>query len=263
MEAHTVPPGGKLSWHFALPTALTVTDFFQLRYKLASSFLAPLTIRGGWTVGRERDGQPYAITQIHPSNGQFSLSVPGTALKGTGALVVTYANVNTTAVTLIFGPDKALELLAPVGGWLPNFARALLISACLLALIAALSVTAGSLFSMPVAAFAVFQALILISTAGMIHSLASREISFTSMLPGHITSAAWLDQAMVWFYRLLEVLVMPMRNEDPMALVATGEWVSWPMVAWTVLKQIVLASGVLLLLAVAALRHRELALPAD
>ncbi|TAN38114.1 MAG: hypothetical protein EPN23_03215 [Verrucomicrobia bacterium] len=263
MEAHTVAPRGNLTWRFVLPAALTHTAAFQLRYKLASSFLAPLTMQGRWIVGREQGGQPYESTQAHPSNGQHSLTIPGTALRGTGALLVTYSNVNQTPVTLIFGPEKALELLAPVGGWLPNFARALLISACLLALIAALGVTAGSLFSMPVAAFVVFQALVLISTAGMIHSLAAREVNFTSLLPGHLTSAAWLDQTMVWFYRVLEILVMPMRSADPMALVAAGEWVSWPMVAWAFLQQIVLASGVLLLLAVAALRRRELALPAD
>jgi hypothetical protein len=263
MEAHTVPPSGKIVWQFALPAHLTTASSFQLRYKIASSLLAPQTIHGRWTISRERDGQPYETTLVHPSSGQHSLTAPGTALKGTGGLRVEYTNIHEAPLTLIFGPEKALEVLVPVGGWLPNFVRALLISACLLALIAALGVTAGSLFSMPVAAFAVFQVLIMLSTAGMTHAIATREVSLASLLPGHITPPGWLDQIMIWFYRLMELLMTPLRNDDPLALVATGEWVSWLMVAQTFFKQIIMASGLLLLLAVAALRRRELALPAD
>jgi len=64
-------------------------------------------------------------------------------------LRVEYVNLNTSTVTVIFGPERALELLIPAGGWLPKFARALHDHLCLLALIAALGVTARSLFSMP------------------------------------------------------------------------------------------------------------------
>jgi hypothetical protein len=263
MEAHTVPPGGKLTWHFVLPAHLTTAGSFQLRYKIASALLAPQTIQGRWTISRERAGQPYAATLVHPSSGQHSLTAPGTALQGTGGLRVEYTNVHQAPLTLIFGPEKALELLVPVGGWLPNFVRALLISACLLALIAALGVTAGSLFSMPVAAFASFQVLIMLGTAGMTQAIASREVSLASLLPGQFTPPGWLESILIWFYRLMELFMTPLRSADPLALVATGEWVAWPVVAQTFAKQIILASGLLLLLAVAVLRRRELALPAD
>lgn len=263
IEAQTVPPGGKLAWRFELPAAAEAERAFQLRFKLSSSYLGLLTIRGHWSIQREHAGQPYEVTQEHPSSGQYSLTVPGTALQGTGALLVEYGNVSNTPVTLIFGPEAGLTLLVPVGGWLPNFARAILISACLLALIAALGVTAGSLFSMPVAAFVVFQVLVIFSTAGMIHALATRETSFAEVLPGHLAPTGWLDQAMLWFYRALEVLMMPLQNHDPLAMVATGEWIPWSDVAWTVAKQLIVSSGCLMLLAVASLRRRELALPTD
>ena len=263
LEAQTIPPGGRLRWRFDLPAAVEATDAFQLRYKLSSSYLAPLTIRGRWNIHREQEGNAYETMQEHPSNGQHSLTVPGTALQGAGVLLVEYENVNETPVTLIFGPDNGLALLLPVGGWLPNFTRAIFISACMLALIAALGVTAGSLFSMPVAAFVVLQALVMFSAAGMVHSLATHETSWAALLPGVVAPPGWLDQAMAWFYRVMELLIMPLQNDDPLALVATGEWIAWPVVAWTFAKQIVLASGCLLLLAVAALRRRELALPMD
>ena len=263
IEAQTVPPSGKLTWHFDLPIDQEATPSFQLRYKLSSSFLAPLAIRGHWQIRRAQSGQPYEITEEHPSNGQHSLTVPGTALRGTGELIVEYDNIHSTPVTLLFGPHDGLTLLVPVGGWLPNFVRAILISGCMLALIAALGVTAGCLFSMPVAAFAVFQILVMISTAGMIHSLATRETSFAEVMPGHLAPPGWLDQAMLWFYRVLEILVMPLQNNDPLAMVATGEWIPWSAVTWTVVKQIVLSAGCLMLLAVASLRRREMALPVD
>ena len=43
-EAHTVLPGGKLTWRFDLPSTLKYPATFQLRYKIASSLLAPLTV---------------------------------------------------------------------------------------------------------------------------------------------------------------------------------------------------------------------------
>lgn len=263
LEAHTVPPGRKINWRFELPPGSVASPAFQLRCKLASALLAPMTLHGRWVIQRERNGQPYEVTDEHPSHGQHSLNVPGKALAGEGAVLVEYDNVNEKPVTLLFDTQSGLQLLVPVGGWVANFLRALLISDCLLALIAALGITAGSMFSMPVAAFVVFQALIIFNTAGMIHSLATREASFAAALPGLIQPPGWIDEAMGWFYRGLEILIMPMQNDDPLAMVATGEWISWPVVAWTFAKQIVLASGLLLLLAVAALRRRELALPTD
>ncbi|MCX7008316.1 MAG: hypothetical protein NTY53_13895 [Kiritimatiellaeota bacterium] len=263
IEAHTVKPGGKINWRFELPPGFEAAAAFQLRCKLASALLAPMSMRGRWVIQRERGGELCEVNDEHPSHGQHSLSVPGKALIGEGAVLVEYDNVNETPVTLLFDPQTGLRMLVPVGGWLANFLRALLISDCLLALIAALGITAGSMFSMPVAAFVVFQTLIIFNTAGMIHSLATREASFAAALPGMVKAPGWLDAAMSWFYRGLELVIMPMQNDDPLAMVATGEWISWPVVAWTFTKQIVLTSGLLLLLAAAALRRRELALPTD
>jgi hypothetical protein len=263
IEAHTVASGGRLTWRFELPAACEHAAAFQVRYKLAAAQLAPLELRGRWSVRREREGQPYEVVAAHPSQGQHSLTVPGTALAGDGALLVEYGNLNEEGVTLLFDPQSSLTVLVPVGGWLSNYLRALLISDCLLALVAALGVTAGSLFSLPVAAFVVFQLLIMFSTAGMIHSFATREASFAAALPGMVKAPGGLDEAMSWFYRTLEVLIMPMQNDDPLAMVANGEWIAWSVVAWTFVKQIVIAGGLLLLAAAAALRRRELALPTD
>jgi hypothetical protein len=263
VETHTVQPGGKLTWRFELPAGVAAAPTFQLRCKVASALLAPMSMNGRWIIQRERGGAAYEVVGEHPSHGQHSVSVPGKALAGEGAVRVEYQNINETPVTLLFDTQTGLRLLVPVGGWLPNFLRALLISACLLALLAALGITAGSMFSMPVAAFATFQVLVIFHTASMVHSLATREASFAAMLPGMVQTPGWIDEAMSRFYRGLEVLIMPMQNDDPLAMVATGEWISWSDVSWTFAKQIVLASGLLMLLAVAALRRRELALPTD
>ncbi len=263
IEANTIQPGGRLTWRFDLPPGVSATPTFQLRCKVASALLGPMSMTGRWVVGRERGGAACEVVADHPAHGQFSVSVPGRALAGEGAVRVEYHNINETPVTLLFDVESGLRLLVPVGGWVPNYLRALLISVCLLALIAALGITAGSLFSMPVAAFATFQTLVIFNTAGMVHSLATREASFAAALPGVVQPPGWLDEAMSWFYRGLELLIMPMQNDDPLAMVATGEWISWGDVSWTFAKQVVLASGVLMLLAVAALRRRELALPTD
>ena len=262
-EAHTVPSGGKITWRFDLPAAAEHAPAIQLRCKLSAAALAPMTLRGRWVLRRERGGEARALVTEHPSQGQHSLTVPGAVLAGEGALLVEYDNVNEAAVTLLFDPQNGLTVLVPVGGWLSNFLRALLISDCLLALVAALGVTAGSMFSLPVAAFVVFQLLLMFSTAGMVHSLATHDATFNMAMPDVVREHGWLSNAVSGFYRVLEILITPMQNDDPLAMVANGEWIAWPVVAWTFLKQILLASVALLLVSTAALRRRELALPMD
>ena len=261
-EAHLVPPGGKLPWTFPLPPTAPTDRPFQLRFKISSSVLTPLKIIGRWSIGREREARRYETTQEGNSVGVNSISVPAAALQGAGPLIVEYANVHPQPVTILFSPQESLTLLLYAGPWEGNLARALLVMLWRLAFIAALGVTAGSLFSLPVAAFAAFQALIVLSTSDFIRSMAARDVRVPVNPDLAARAPALLDAALTYFYRLVSSLIQPLETADPLALVATGQLLPWSTVAFGGLIQVGVYGGLLLLLGSWVLRRRELALPA-
>ena len=256
LEAHAVPPGNQLTWTFAPPAAGWPEHAFQLRYKISSSWLAPSAIAGRWSVGRATGGHRYEVTQTNTTLGVFTLNVPATALAGAGPLIVEYANVHRQPVTVLFNPQNGLRLLLYAGPWEANLARALLLIALRLAFLAALSVTAGSLFSMPVAAFVALFSWFMINAGASL-----RALSEYGNAPILASGPAGPGAVLLFFYQAVQWLIQPLQTENALALVATGQYVAWSLVAQVLVVQVVLCGGLLLLVGAGALRRRELALP--
>ena len=261
IEAHAVRPGGALTWTFPPPSAAWPQRPFHLRYRISSSQLAPGKIAGRWSVGRAAGGQRYEVTQTNLSLGVYTLAVPVTALSGTGALTVTYANVHAQPVTVLFDPADGLRLLFYVGPWETNLVRALLLMAFRLAFLASLGVTAGSLFSMPVAALAALFGWFVISTGIGLRALFMKEGIRILTPEGPVPAPSLLTTALELFYHAVKLLIQPLQTVDALAWVATGQNVAWSLVAQAFAVQVLLAGGLLMLVGAGVLRRRELALP--
>ncbi|MCX6995526.1 MAG: hypothetical protein NTV49_00195 [Kiritimatiellaeota bacterium] len=263
IEAHAVRSGAALTWTCPPPPAAEPERPFHLRYKISSSQLAPGQIAGRWSVGRAAGGRRYEVTQTNTSQGVFSLTVPATARIGTGALTVTYANVHAQPVTVLFDPRDSLRLLFYAGPWETNLLRALLLMACRLAFIAALGVTAGCLFSMPVAAFAALVGWLVIGSGASLRSLAMNEGVRILTTGGAAPSPSLAGAALRLFYRGMQGLLQPLQTVDALALVASGQNVAWDLVARVFAVQVLIYGGLLMLAGAGALHRRELALPMD
>jgi hypothetical protein len=165
--------------------------------------------------------------------------------------------------TLIFDPERNIELLVPESGFEMNLARALVIILCQVALLAAIGLTAGTIFSFPVAVFAGFA---VPAMALMIHYFA-----FASQ-PGHMCKHAHHHHDVEQEHSVvrevsergvlaLGKVVEPAMRFGPLTLLSRGMLVSWRLTGEAVGLLFVIYSGFFGLLGGWFLRRRELGLP--
>jgi hypothetical protein len=111
-------------------------------------------VTGTWLLQQESGAALCTLPMESALDGMHRLPLPAAALPDGELLVVRFVNAGRDrSNTVIFDRDAAVEILAPASCFAANFARALLVLWCYLALLAALGLTAGTLFSFPVAAF--------------------------------------------------------------------------------------------------------------
>ena len=258
-QAFMVPPDGQHRWSFPAPARLPPGRPLLFRFRYASSQMGPERITGLWRVQRGMRGRAREqITEAAALSPQ-TFQVPPEGLDGEGPLYVDFINRHPDPRTILFGPADGLELLVYEGRFGPNYARTLLILWTQLAFFSAVGVTAGCLFSMPVAAFLSLFVLFIAQAAGAIQSLAGRPAYYVY---GHGTKAAGplLHLMLKLAYGGLYSFVRPMRLPPVLDAVSTGGLVPWTEVGHLLLTQGLLISLMLGAAAATVLRRRELAL---
>jgi len=141
-----------------------------------------------------------------------------------------------------------------------NLARALFVIFCHLAAVAALGLTAGALFSFPVASF--------VASAALFAALASHYLVYASS-PDYAADAhhhtphapSLLEKAGEAMVDKLKVVVEPAIRLDVLESLSDGILIPWRSAGGTFLILVVLYSGLLGLLGSYVLSRRELALP--
>jgi hypothetical protein len=110
------------------------------------------------------------------------LSVPASL---TPSVAVTFANHGTHDATLFFDPADGLVLRRPAGTFAGNYLRALAQLYLRLALFAAIGVTLGTLFSMPVATFLTLVLILILQLSGFVSAAAQvdRETFVANVAP--------------------------------------------------------------------------------
>lgn len=252
IRTHSVPPGGQRSWTYAVknPGQLPLL----LRYKLSSSQVGPLAVPGEWTISAPGFKEPLTSTVSSVPGRSYTLGIPVTPDRPV-ELRVTYRNLSRDDTTVVFDPDDGVTLLADGGGFGPNLLRALLIMFGQLALLAAIGVSAGTLFSLPVAVLCSVYLLVLLHSGSYLETVVARD---TPASPGEIPTAEEVLR--------LPLLVMyhataPLRVDDPLNNLSQGLLVSWSEVGQVLLIQFLLYSSVIGAVASVIFKRRELALP--
>ena len=259
-QAYAVGPDGRREWVFHLPQRPPPDRPLLVRFRYNSSALGGGLIRGLWLVGRPDTTDRIEIVTEHVPGGLHVFRVDPSVLDGGKALVVEFANINPVPLVVVFAPEDGVQVLAYAGGFVMNYVRALLIWFARLAFLAALGVTAGSLFSLPVAVFLSLYALVLLGAAPFVHELATRNVAaVTNLELAQRTPLA--RQALGLMYKALSVIVRPLNMPDVLLDAATGRLVSWSLAARVWLAQVVLYTGLLAALGMSVLTRRELGLP--
>ncbi|NQT94052.1 MAG: hypothetical protein HQ559_14920 [Lentisphaerae bacterium] len=166
-EQSVVAPGKTRQWIFDIPKGLVRPDMngsaeqappITLRYRLLSSGRERLAVPGTWRIGTAEQPDIFVLETEDAPFGVHQLPVSSPALldavRREIPLRARYTNrAEPGHSPAAFAPKDGIVLLFRSGEFAGNFIRAVIVLLFALAALAALGLTAGAIFSFPVATF--------------------------------------------------------------------------------------------------------------
>lgn len=257
-----VPAGGRREFVFELPFDPPAGQPLHVNVRLLKSSLDFDSVKGRWTAGTK--GDPRRVVQevsIRPISRQ-SFSLPPDTLRGARELRLSFENLDPAGQSILFDPEGGLELMIRCGGLLGNMSRALWAWFGQLAFVSAIGLSAGALFSMPVASFAALTLVVLIRMGGFISSISEQgSIFFT--LDQATAAQAILEKTFRAIFHGLQWILGPLHTPDTLSDLSTGRQISLRTLGIAVGIQGLLYSSLLALITLPLFRRRELGLPQE
>jgi len=261
IEQQTVRPAGQQRWTFPPVLIDRASAAVTLQYRFSSSLMGVTGVKGRWLAGTDQQPVLLEVARESVPRALNTISLELDERWRGKPLVLTYIDMDPAGGTVLFDLHDGLRVLAPHRGFDGNFARALLVMLGQVAFFTALGVTAGCLFSLPVAAFVSLFLLLLVQMASYIEGIAGNELvlPWQTDIPGE--AMPWGTVLVTLVFKGLAMLLSPLVQESVLEHLATGRFISY---AWTVrglLVQGVLYALVMCAVSAGIMNRRELALP--
>ena len=276
---YSVAPGASRAWTFALPprgksgpARLLVQFQCDSSVPGAADIHAAVRMRvGDATFAQDLLAMPGTVQTL-----DFGVPPPGAS-----RAEVSFHNDGAHGATLFFDPVGGLVLRQPLGTFAGNYLRALAQLYLRLALFAAIGVTLGTLFSMPVATFLALVLLLILQLSGFVSAAAQvdRATFVANVAPfgagahahggeAHAPpppSLAARAAATVLYaaYRGTWLALRPLLEDRTLDDLSTGTRLPPRDLLLRFLRQALLLPALLALLSAAVLRRREWALPSS
>jgi hypothetical protein len=250
-----VPPNYTRQWQINLGYAKNYLDGkpLQLRVK----FNAASGTSSGTYVGLWQIGDPYSTNYVQLAPMSLApdtfheFQIPPNLYNDKGVLTIVFLNGNNTS--LLFPLEDGMEVLYPQGGFTLNFARALGIIFCWLALLSAIGLMAASFLSFPVAAFFSLTMLAVAFSSGTLAE------AIGTATPGVAATYSLSDYVTIpLFYAILDVLRLA-ENFSPIDSLSTGRSIPWSELARAFGQIVVLLGGLCAAAGIFFFNRRELA----
>ena len=257
-----VPAGGRREFNFELPFDLPAGRPLHVNMRLLKSSLDFDSVKGRWIAGTP--DEPRRVVRdisIRPISRQ-SFSLPPETLGGGRTLRLSFENLDPAGQSILFDPEGGLELMVRRGGLLGNMGRALWAWFGQLAFISAIGLSAGSLFSMPVASFAAITLVGLIRMGGFVSNITEQGSIFFS-LDQATFSQALLEKSLRGIFHGLQRILGPLQTPDTLSDLSTGRQISLRTLGIALGIQGMVYSAVLALITLPLFRRRELGLPQE
>ena len=276
---YSIPPGASRTWNFPTPAPLPSTLLVQFKCDSsipgAAEIQATVTLQiGSHSLSRDllaMPGSPQTLLFSPLSSAPDSASAP---------LTVTFANHGNHDATLFFDPVDGLLLRHPLGTFATNYLRALAQLYIRLALFAAIGVTLGTLFSLPVATFLTLVLLLILQLSGFVSAAAQvdRATFVQNVSPFGTNShthgentpdappslAARATATLLFYtYRATYLTLRPLLEDRTLDALSTGTRLPPRDLLRNFLQQFLFLPLLLALLSTATLRQREWALPSS
>ncbi|MDR0994158.1 MAG: ABC transporter permease subunit [Verrucomicrobiota bacterium] len=166
---YSIPPNESHTWRFELPSHHAEQPLPLIQFRCASSILGAAEIHATVSMA-----DLHTDLRLMPGTLQ-TVYFPKENPTLSGAVDVTVLNHGEQGATLFFEPVDGLVLRQPHGTFAGNYARGFFQLFLRLSLFAALGVTLGTLFTLPVATFLTLVLLLLMSLFGFVSEAAQTD----------------------------------------------------------------------------------------
>jgi len=281
-EKTMVAPSSVKRWVLDIPDIRSLAGGGEREITLMVNF-SPVRsgynpVSGEWRIVAKQHGMLMNMSTNSTLDGMYRLAIPisrslmaevmsgdsGTDGYPAREMVVEFRNGDSEkSRTVTFDRKHGIELFIMESGFTSNLARALMIILCRLALLAALGLTAGTLFSFPVAAFSAFSVIVVSIVAHYFAFTLTNEIGTTCCEEhaAHEAKHSLWQEASEKAAIKMDAALDPVMSLEAVRPLSDGELVPWSSVGKSVFLMAVLYSGLLGAGGVLFFRRRELALP--
>lgn len=258
---NAVGPSGVRQWTVPMRPSSRPDLPVRLMYRMSSSDVGAQAVPGRWIVRDAATGANlYEARHDGIPGARNRIDLPSALLDGHDTLVIEYIHAADQPVTVLFYPADGFALDVPTADFPWNLARSLVLMLAQLAFLTAAGVTAGTLFSFPVAAFLSVYLLLMIRAANAIQGMANRAVA-APWQDGGSEGGGWMSYLASLVYRAMAAAVRPMTGHDPLQPLALGRLIPGAWLTEAVLLQGLFLGGLLGLAAAWVLARREVALP--
>lgn len=258
-RARSAAAGSSVTWTFALPQPLQTGTLVRLRYHLTDSQGGGRELAGSWFAGTPRDPRLAQTRRFEAAGALRTLDLPADRLAGAEVITLTYQNEDDQGAAVFFDPTEGVRLLIPAGAFLPNLARALFTLLAPLSFLAALGVSAGAIFSLPVASVVSLFALVMQQSSRFIGSVVGGDRYWEPDDPSPVVAALLaIVRGVLW---LLNLLLEPLRFANPLDALSLGHRIDGSQMLSVWLVNGLAYGGIAAVAGLLLFRRREVGLP--
>lgn len=253
-----IRPSGAYEWRFRKNRE----EKMALEYCLYASSIGQHRAEGRWIIRVENGDELHTTSTTSPVGRWNRIVIPKAAGSGTGEWMVRYENHDPDGAPVYITPDGHPRLLEPAIGFTQNYIRSALLDLLRLSLITAIAVSAGSLFSLPVAALVSFFVMVLLQVAPLLPAIAGQtgHHHHHGESHNHATEEGPLTIASRALVTGIAHLTRPIHLPGGAGDLAHGRLIDAPRLTRALLHGVVLPAAIGIACSL-ALRRRELALP--
>ena len=246
------PQNQSITWRMQLPNPYRSDQPLSIDYVFTGSAIGMYQVAQHWAVLSENKELLFETTITSAPHTPQSIRIPADLIEPGQTILLKFTNRASRPLTIVFTDQEAVRLMAGQSSFLFNYMKALLILFCQLALLGALGLAAGTLFSAPVAALTSFYCVLLIKSIPYIQRTVQND-----EWAGDPT--AW-DSYVQGLFSGLATVLRPLENPAVYNWLSSGILIPNDLVWQNILYKLIIYSGCCALISIFVFNRKELGL---
>lgn len=262
-QSFTVPFGGAKDFTFIVPANLSgTTENFTVEFSFIASRDPAQQVKVEWLIADNENSYESVFNDAIYGAGQHHFALPSDIFPENGVLKLRFKHLEGgSRQSLLFPETDSVKLLFNRGSFAGNFLKTILALLFKLGLLTAIGVTAGTLFSFPVATFVSFGGLAATGLTAFFTGQPTDPSFHTTCHGGHADAAGGLFHRFGLLMMAIFKNIFELFNKiDTQAMLASGTFISSDSLLWLFTVQILICCSLLCMLSGFVLSRKELAL---